>query len=236
MRNKDNEPANLEKFARFLRNQLKSKNLTATALAEALGVSRPLVSKWLAGKGKPTVKHIPTLAFLLGVDLNLIYKMLGYDIEDVTWQNVATIRVSVLSNNLPCGEPNVFYDEYIEGVIEIPVQLGIIRNPHLTYYAIRAKGDSMVGKGIMDGYMVIFTPDLEVRSGDIAVVHIETGICARIVYFKGNTIVLQPANPAYEPIVLRRDLEGIEGFENRILGRVVAVLGDPNEVYYSQRG
>jgi repressor LexA len=46
------------------------------------------------------------------------------------------------------------------------------------------------------------------NNGDIGVVLIDDEATVKTVYFKGDTMILQPANDAYEPIVLSaRDQE-----------------------------
>lgn len=208
-------------FGKFLRKRMKEKEYTLQALAEKLGVSHGLISHWIAGRNKPTPEMLPKLAQVLEVNIIKLYKLLGYIKEAPP----GTVKVKVLSADLPCGTPREYIDTYVEETIEIPTDT-ITTNPNLQYYAVKARGNSMILRGIADGYLVIFSPDLEVRHGDVGVVWINNdGVCARIVLYRGDHIILQASNPAYEPIILDRNKD-----EYRIIGRVVAVRGDPNKI------
>jgi len=85
-------------------------------------------------------------------------------------------------------------------------------------FALVVKGDSMTEAGILDGDVLIVSPSTRVVDGDIAVVQIgsrETTV--KIVYFEDDSLLLQPANSAYKPTILKYPSE-VE-----ILGKVVLV-------------
>lgn len=208
-------------FGSFLKSKLQEKGYTLREFGEKLGISHAAVSHWIRGKNKPPREMIPKIAEELGVNIVKLYALLGYTVK----MSPDTIKVKVLSAELPCGTPREYIDTYIEDVIDIPAEF-ITTNPNLPYYAVKARGNSMILRGIADGYLVIFSPDLEVRHGDVGVVWVnDSGVCARIVLYRGDHIFLQAANPTYEPIILDRHKD-----EFRIIGRVVAVRGDPNKV------
>jgi len=199
---------------------MKELGLTSIELAKRLNVSRPLVSKWLTKKGRPTLDIVDRLAEVLKVHPLKLLEALGMEIPLVEGQ---LVNVYVLPGSLPCGVPRGSIMDYVEDIIKIQTE-GFGLNPNCVYYGIRAKGNSMIGKGIFDGYLVIFTPDLEVLDGDVAVVWVGEGLCARIVRYHQDYILLLAANQAYEPIVVPQNEEF------RILGKVVGVQGNPNKV------
>mgnify|MGYP005653995041 CR=1 FL=1 len=87
-------------------------------------------------------------------------------------------------------------------------------------FALRVRGDSMVEAGILEGDLVIVSPNTPYKSGDICVVRIGGGEHSiKRVVFQGNLVILQPCNSSYEPIVLdensRQDLH--------VYGRVIHV-------------
>ncbi|MHB8312414.1 MAG: transcriptional repressor LexA [Candidatus Dormibacteria bacterium] len=88
-------------------------------------------------------------------------------------------------------------------------------------FVLRVKGDSMTGDGIFSGDLVVVKPTSEVSNGTLAVVRLEnstTGeseVTVKRFYREGGTIRLQPANDAYQPIVVKDCL---------IEGRVTAVI------------
>lgn len=86
-------------------------------------------------------------------------------------------------------------------------------------FALKVRGESMIEDHICDGDMVIVEKTTRVRDGDIVVALVE-GLETTLKRFyreSADTVRLQPANAALQPIVVRlQDLE--------IQGRVLAVL------------
>lgn len=70
-------------------------------------------------------------------------------------------------------------------------------------FALRVKGNSMVEAGILEGDLVVVSPNTSYRSGDICVVRISGGehSIKRIV-LQDDLVILQPCNSNYEPIVI----------------------------------
>lgn len=91
-------------------------------------------------------------------------------------------------------------------------------------YALRVRGTSMIDDHIDDGDLVIVRPQPSVDNGDIAVaiVHDQTqngGATLKRFYHEGNTVRLQPRNPAMQPIVV--PAEQVE-----VRGKVVKLVRD----------
>jgi repressor LexA len=86
-------------------------------------------------------------------------------------------------------------------------------------YALEVRGDSMIDDHICDGDLILLERDTEALDGDIVVALVggaETTL-KRIYREPGNTIRLQPANAALEPILVRAE-------DVQIQGRLLAVL------------
>jgi repressor LexA len=83
---------------------------------------------------------------------------------------------------------------------------------------LRVRGDSMIDAGIFSGDFVVVRQQPEAENGDIVVAGIP-GDEATVKTFtrRGGHIVLSPANPSFEPMVL-------EGDEVTIFGKVVTVV------------
>ena len=87
-------------------------------------------------------------------------------------------------------------------------------------FFLRVKGDSMIDAHVMDGDLALIRPQPEVGSGDIAAVLLGDEATLKY-FFKDKTAVrLQPANPAYEPIVIKQK----DAAQMRIIGKVVGVM------------
>jgi repressor LexA len=84
------------------------------------------------------------------------------------------------------------------------------------YFALKVRGDSMTGAGIMDGDTAIIEQQEAARNGEIVIAMVNEAITMKR-YFRENTrIRLQPENDAYKPIYSSKDI--------RILGRVVHIF------------
>lgn len=68
------------------------------------------------------------------------------------------------------------------------------------YYALRIRGDSMIGVGIMDGDLVIVRQDAAARSGDIVIALLEDEATCKTLSVTADGVWLLPENPAYAPI------------------------------------
>lgn len=85
-------------------------------------------------------------------------------------------------------------------------------------FALRVVGDSMRDAGILDGDLVMVAPVAEPGNGEIVVAMLGDETTVKRLLKRAGRIVLQPENPAYDPIVVTRNSP-----ELRILGKVVGV-------------
>lgn len=80
------------------------------------------------------------------------------------------------------------------------------------HYALEVKGDSMIDAGINDGDVVVIRETSVADNGDIVVALIEDQEATLKRYLKrGNTILLEAANPAYETREFRDDRVKVQG-------------------------
>ncbi|MFR1051359.1 MAG: transcriptional repressor LexA [Oscillospiraceae bacterium] len=83
------------------------------------------------------------------------------------------------------------------------------------HFALRVRGESMLGAGILPGDLVVVHRQESFRDGDIVVALFEDEATVKTLSRTDGHIWLLPENPAYQPI----DGEGAA-----LLGRVVAVI------------
>ena len=81
-------------------------------------------------------------------------------------------------------------------------------------FALRVRGDSMIGVGIMDDDLVIIRQDIQARNGDIVIALLEDEATCKTLNITPDGVWLMPENPAYPPI---------NGTGCQILGVVKAV-------------
>jgi repressor LexA len=105
-------------------------------------------------------------------------------------------------------------EEAIEDVEEhLPVEG---RDEPERYFALRVKGDSMVGAGILDGDLVIVRRQDRAVSGDVVVAKVGDEATVKRLRLRGRRVELHAENPAYAPII--PEAEAVE-----IVGKVVEV-------------
>ena len=82
------------------------------------------------------------------------------------------------------------------------------------YFALRVRGDSMIGAGILEGDAVIVRRQETADNHAIVVAMLEDEATVKRLLLKKGQVWLMPENPAYDPI---------DGSQASILGLVVAV-------------
>ena len=81
-------------------------------------------------------------------------------------------------------------------------------------FALRVRGDSMVGAGIFNGDIVVVRPQQTANDGQIVVARIEDEATVKRLSRKNGQVWLLPENPAFEPI---------DGSEAELVGIVKAL-------------
>lgn len=82
-------------------------------------------------------------------------------------------------------------------------------------FALRVRGDSMVGAGILDGDKVVVRPQPTALDGQIVVALLGDEATVKRLRLRNGQVLLMPENPAYPPI---------DGREASIVGLVKAVV------------
>lgn len=113
--------------------------------------------------------------------------------------------------------PTSLAEQAHDGMLPFPKDI-VGDTPH---FALKVKGESMIGVGILDGDLAVVRVQPDASNGDIVAAQVTgpTGEAeATVKRFRraGGRIVLQPENPDMKPIEAPHSL--------RILGKVVAIL------------
>jgi repressor LexA len=98
----------------------------------------------------------------------------------------------------------------------VPVQRGSRRAGSESLFALRVRGESMTGIGILPGDVVVVRAQPTAEAGDVVVALVGDEATVKTLRKQRGKIVLQPENPTFEPIVLEPD-------EVTILGKVIEV-------------
>ncbi|PMQ02152.1 MAG: repressor LexA [Dictyoglomus sp. NZ13-RE01] len=91
----------------------------------------------------------------------------------------------------------------------------LVENPQATFL-LKVTGDSMKDAGILPGDLVLVQRGLLPRNGDIVIAKVDGEWTMKYFMKEQNKIVLLPANPKYDPIIPKNELE--------ITGVVIAVI------------
>lgn len=70
-------------------------------------------------------------------------------------------------------------------------------------YFLTVKGDSMIDKGILPGDRVLIRPQQVADNGEVVAVMVDGDATLKQFFREADHILLQPANPRYEPIIIR---------------------------------
>jgi repressor LexA len=83
-------------------------------------------------------------------------------------------------------------------------------------FLLQVKGDSMTGMGISENDMVLVEPveEADLQNGDIVAARVDGDATVKRYFANGGKVVLEPANPAYAPILVH------EHNDFTVLGRV----------------
>ena len=121
------------------------------------------------------------------------------------------IEIPILGT-VAAGRP-ILSEENIDGAIRL--HRSMIKKDR-QYFALKVRGDSMEGAGIMDGDTAVIEQQNVVKNGEIAVVMMEDAVTLKTFYRESNRVRLQPENSKYNPIYCSGDL--------RILGKLAHIV------------
>jgi len=198
-------------FGAKLRSARRDAGLTQKELAAKIGAKHNSISNWENEQNKPGPDTIELLCAILGVSPNYFFNGPNVDLPSNILPLPHTRKVPLLGD-IACGEP-IFAEENYDGKVDIPDHI------HADF-ALRCKGDSMIGARIQNGDLVFIHQQETVDNGEIAAVLIDDEATLKRVYQYPDRLVLNPENPKYEPLVYT----GCELASVRILGRAVAFL------------
>ncbi len=139
----------------------------------------------------------------------------GYD-SAVNIIPLPKTKLVPLLGTIACGTP-IFAEENVELMVSVPEQIR-------ADFALRCKGDSMIGAHIFDNDIVYIQKQDTVENSEIAAVLINDEATLKRFYRYGNTVVLRAENPAFKEIEYsNEDINKL-----RILGKAVYFLSKIN--------
>jgi len=116
-----------------------------------------------------------------------------------------------LYGKIAAGEPALMR-EHVREVYELDRKLA----PSADSFLLEVKGDSMTGAGIENGDLVVVEPvdRDDVHNGDVVAARIGGEAAIKRYFARDGKVILEPANPEYDPILVN------EHEDFHVLGRV----------------
>ena len=206
-----------------LRNVFEKSGLTQTEVCEKTGINKGALSSYLSGRYFPKQKTIDKLSKVFNVSINYL---MGFepeptqrvdepDLTGVTNISFPASRPIPILGDICAGE-GTWCEENFEGHFFIDSSVK-------ADFCVRVRGDSMIDAGIRDGDLAFIKKTYDYKDGNIYAVRINSDCEAVLkkVFWQDDTIVLNPCNAEYKPIVT--DSEG------------VSVVGECIGVYHSTK-
>lgn len=212
-------------FAQRLREGLDLRGMKQIELATRSGISKYSISHYLKGDWEGKQDAVYELARALNVSEAWL---MGYDVPaersapkvSVQLDKKPTIppgfmplpkmKKVPLIGAIACGDP-ITAIQNREGDVNAPVDMRCD-------FALKCRGESMIGAGIHDGDVVYIRIQPEVENGEIAAVRIGEEATLKRVYLHNDYIELRPENPAFESIIRRREEMNDVQIEGKAVG------------------
>ena len=187
-----------ESFGSRLRQVMEARGLTYAQLGERLGMNPQTLNRYALDQREPKTGTATAIALALGVDPLWLQ---GYGSRGADAAGEGEVLVPIVGT-IRAGGPSLALED-VTG--RAPAR---VSGPEEHFY-LRVSGDSMVNAGIRPGDLVLIRRQETAENGQIVACMVN-GEDATLKRFRrrGDVVVLQPENPAYEPfIVSAREFE-----------------------------
>ncbi|MDQ0414186.1 LexA family protein [Mesobacillus stamsii] len=191
---------------------MNSRKISQTDLSVKTGIPKTTINGYVNGTSLPTPGNSEKLSRALGIDKGDIDPRFRDDVDASNLSKVEpmTIKIPVLGK-IACGEPIYVAENFSGYQYESITDL-----PSGNLYYLETEGKSMEPT-IPNGSKVLIREQPEVENGEIAAVLLndETEATLKRVKKQGNTIILMPDNPSFEPYIIDKDHPA------RIIGKAI---------------
>jgi repressor LexA len=135
--------------------------------------------------------------------------------DDAAPGEYANVRSIPILGRVPAGKP-VVSEENIEGNILLDDKLA----RGYEVFAVKVRGDSMIGAGINDGDIAVVKQNLAPMPGDIVVALLDDEVTLKRLVKRDKSLILKPENDQYPEI----NLSELSHKEIRMLGTVISIV------------
>ena len=202
-------------FSELLKQCRKQQGMSQAELASKLGVTQQAVGKWESGKSSPDPSTVARIAELLNTTadylLGLYRPVSNVSAPEERFFGSYTESLIPVIGTVKAGYGALAFEE------DYGQEYARVKDP-ANYFYLVVRGDSMEPR-IQDGDLALVHKQDTLENGDLGVLIYGDegeGTLKRYIQ-RGNCVVLQPFNPAYNEMVIK----GEELNHLHIAGRVV---------------
>jgi putative prophage lambdaCh01, repressor protein len=182
-------------------------------MCEALNIKYTTFTDWVKGNTYPRIDSIEKMANYFGIEKSDLIEEHSTDSDLTGITNIsfpASKPVPILGDI--CAGEGTWCEENFEGHFFIDSSVK-------ADFCVRVRGDSMIEAGIFNGDLAFIKKTYDYTNGKIYAVRINSDCEAVLkkVFWQEDTIILNPCNADYEPIVT--DAEGMT-----VIGECVGVF------------
>ena len=197
-------------FPQRLKQLRKEMGLSQKSLSEHLGVTQQAVGKWETGRSSPDPATLARLAELLETSADYLLGISEQPAEPAAPSLPYAESPIPVIGTVRAGYGSLAFEE------DYGVEYACVKDP-ANYFYLVVKGDSMEPR-IQNGDLALVHRQPTLENGDLGVMVFGEGEGTLKKYIqRGNAVILQPFNPAYEEKVIR----GEELNQLFIAGKVV---------------
>ncbi|WP_415967196.1 LexA family protein [Faecalitalea cylindroides] len=185
------------KLGEIIKSYISEHDISVREFARKSNLSNTYISNIVNGSDKnPSLDVLGKIAKTMGLSSQQLFDCL--DGEQAFAINQKAIQRIPLYTSISCGT-GLFVDDQVEDYIAIPDKY--IKPGH-DYFANTASGDSMIGKGIKEGDVLVFEKTNIIENGEIGAFCVgeSEAVCKTFRKLPSGMILLESANEAYQPI------------------------------------
>lgn len=182
-------------FSQRLKELRKKAGLSQVQLAVHMQVTQQAVGKWETGRSSPDLEALSRLAQLFNVSVDYL---LGREEASPAPLSAAPEVMVPVIGTVRAGYGALAFEE------DYGREPANVRNPD-EYFYLMVRGDSMEPR-ISDGDLALVHRQETLDDGDLGVLIYGEGEGTLKKFIRrGNTVILQPFNSSYQPLVLTGD-------------------------------
>lgn len=186
------------KLNEIIQEYLRETDISIREFSKRTTLSNSYIAKIVNGtNNNPSLDALNQIANAMGLQKTELFNSLDDDQVFKIEQSKKTINIPLYSS-ISCGT-GIFIDDNIEDYISVPDKY-INRNKQ--YFANTANGDSMIGKGIKNGDILVFEKTNILENGEVGSFCVDSNdaVCKIFRRLSNGIILLESANEKYDPI------------------------------------